>query len=45
MTLKEVGIGEEKLEEMAMRSANNGLDEAYIKLDKNAVLEIFKKCL
>lgn len=45
MTLKEVGIGEEKLEEMAMRSANNGLDEAYIKLDKNAVLEIFKNCL
>ena len=43
-TLKEVGIDEEKLELMAGKAAAS-LANAYIPLDKEAVLTIFKNSL
>ncbi len=43
-TLKEVGIGEEKLDVMAEK-AGSKLSEAYVPLNKGDVLAIFKACL
>ena len=46
MSLKEVGIGEEKLEIMAERATGGGrLAKAYVPLEKEDVLAIFKACL
>ena len=46
MTLKEVGIGEEKLEVMAEGATGGGrLANAYVPLAKEDVLAIFKACL
>ncbi len=45
MTLKEVGIDEEKLEEMAKRASDSGLLGAYVPLNPQAVFEIYKACL
>ena len=43
-TLREVGIGEEKLDVMAEK-AGAKLSEAYVSLNKDDVLAIFKACL
>ena len=46
MTLDEVGINEEKFEEMAIKSnTNDRLTNAYVPLDKEDVLNIFRMCL
>lgn len=44
-TLREVGIGEEKLEVMAKESVKFGLAQGYEPLDSEAVLEIYKASL
>ena len=44
-TLREVGIGEEKLEIMAKKAAAMGLDQAFMPLNANDVLAIFKASL
>lgn len=44
-TLREVGIGEEKLEIMAKESVKFGLEHGYEPLDAEAVLEIYKASL
>lgn len=43
--LHEVGIGEEKLELMAERAARHGLEDAFVPLEKDDVLAIFKAAL
>lgn len=46
MSLKEVGIGPERLEEMALHVAvNEGLDEAYVPLSQEDILSILKASL
>ena len=45
MTLKEVGIGEEKLEIMAKKAAAMGLDAGYVPLNADDVLKILRACL
>lgn len=46
MHLKEVGIGEERLAEMARHVAENeGLDGAYVPLEEKDILEIFRASL
>lgn len=44
-TLREVGIGEENLETMAERAAAKGLQRAFVPLDKNDVLTIYRASL
>lgn len=46
MTLREVGIAESRLAEMAKHVADNeGLDKAWVPLYEQDVLDIFKDCL
>lgn len=44
-TLREVGIGEEKLEIMAKKAATMGIDHGFVPLSANDVLAIFKASL
>ena len=44
-TLREVGIGEEKLEIMAKKAASMGLEHAYVPLDEKDVLAIYRASL
>ena len=44
-TLREVGIGEEKLSIMAKKAASMGLAYAFVPLDENDVLAIYKSSL
>ena len=44
-TLHEVGIGEEKLEQMAQKAAGHNLENAYVPLDAADVLAIYRSCL
>lgn len=44
-TLREVGIGEENLEIMAKKAASMGLDQAFVPLNADDVLAIFKASL
>jgi len=44
-TLREIGIGEEKLELMAEKAATPDLLEAFVPLDKEAVLTIYRMAL
>ncbi len=46
MTLREVGIDESKIDIMAEQAIkNNGLDKAYVALDKDDVANILRDCL
>lgn len=44
-TLSQYGIDETHLEVMAQKSADEGLEYAYVPLDKNDVLAIYRSCL
>lgn len=44
-TLREVGIGEEKLGIMAEKAARHGLKDAFVPLEKDDVLAIFRAAL
>ena len=46
MTLSEIGIGSEYIEEMAAKAVKNGaLEYAYVPLDKEDVKKILTDCL
>ena len=44
-TLAEYGIEETHLDVMAQKAADEGLKYAYVPLNKDDVLEIYKSCL
>lgn len=43
--LSELGIGEDKLEIMAQKASEEGLENAYVALDSQDVFEIYKSCM
>lgn len=43
--LSELGIGEDKLEIMAQKASEEGLENAYVPLDSQDVFEIYKSCM
>jgi len=45
VTLKELGIPEDRLEEMAEKATENGPQGNFVKLDKEDVLNIYKNAL
>lgn len=44
MHLSDLSIGEENFEKMAVKAVDSGLMNAYVPLDVNAVVDIFKMC-
>ena len=45
MTLREVGIDESRLEEMADQAAKNDFSRAFVPLTREDILEIYRACL